>query len=335
MKDLNRKGALIIGIPVVILLLVVGVGVYGFKQGWFEGLGGGAETAAAAGQTGAAGAGNPEATVGLSTTSPQLDFIGRDIENKGTAVAIGVSYKRNGLINYDADGLDIDVSPGESIEFLVNSTSGYYSVHSKDTSQLSATKGTFSGGKYVVPYDENPQVSVLMKRHGTSATIQMYCEDDGLLNSNDATEAVTATQTPKIITKLLGHAERYVQDPLLVSQYDKTYWDTDMFKAGNYPTLATPSCFVANDTAADGDRTWNVGGDLVGNEIREFTFTWDSDDTNNAGDTIYEMVYLEDQDYYIDEDEGTLDNYGPCDENDADVGINTRIINHTFRVATS
>lgn len=262
------------------------------------------------------GAPTPTVTLCDSATSPSLDIITVDIENKGTAVTAGCSYKVDGgLIRYDGDCLNIPLNPGESIEYLANDT-GWYSV-----------KGT-----YTVECKEDPSVDVLMKQHATGASIQFYCEDDGLLNAAGTTESIAASEEPKILTKLIGQTEKYVQDPTFICEYDKTYFSPDKFNAGAYTKISTPDHFSANSTDFnDGTRAWAIKTDLAGGDIVEFITTVDATTTDPVTAAPI-FCYLDDHDWFINEDDGTFE-YGASDEASADVGMDAGLINVTLHVA--
>ena len=243
------------------------------------------------------------------TVTPSLDFLCRDIQNKGTSITCTAHYIRNsdGVIQTDDDGLNIALNKDDSIEYFVNST-GWYGVH----------------GILDMPCDEEPRVTVLMKDDTSSMSLQFFAEDDNLVMSEGTnTEAVAAADTPSIQFKYSATTEDYVQDGLFFCQYDKTYYDTVLFNDAKGDSSLIPGHFVA--TAASGDEighdtavgAWKLG-DVYGTTAKVATVVFDTDDTNDA--TNYNVsCKIDDMDWYIDEDLGAF-KYDSADENDADVG---------------
>lgn len=247
----------------------------------------------------------------ISTTTPNLDVLCRDIENTGTAVTCTMHYIVNGdgVIQTDADATNIALDSKDNIEYYVNAT-GWYGVH----------------GTYNVPCKEEPRLTILMKDYGVSPTNQFFAEDDGLLMSSSAnSEAVAAGDTPVLEYRYYANVEDYVQDANFFCQFDKTYYDTVLFNGEKGSGRLVPVHFstglglgeTGQDSTSGG---WSLG-DLKGTTAQVAFVTFDTDDTNDA--TGFNVsCYLEDQDWYINEDAGIFE-YGMSDENDADVAQTT------------
>ena len=322
-KMLNSNKAMVI--PALVVIIIVAIGIValtgGFNKGgyvrnWFaEDTGAQTGAVGAGAKTGASGTGQPDATVGLSTTSPQLDIRCVDIANPGINVGCGVSYIRNGVINYDSDGLDIDASPDDIIEFIANST-GWYGVHSSQTNVLAANKGVFTGGKYIVPYDENPEISVQMKDYATSISVQFFCEDDDELMTSSVTEAITDGDQPNIRTRITGDFEDYLQDAIYWCEYDATYFDSISTSLGS-ATEDIPEHFTFSNASSDKKKGAWLIGDIESSEVINFITVLDVDDSVSAT-AQNPICNLDDRGWYVDEDKGKF-MYGSSDEDDEDI----------------
>lgn len=248
-----------------------------------------------------------------STTTPSLDFLCRDIENKGTSIICTAHYivtNGDGLIQTDADATNVALNAKDNIEYYINST-GWYGVH----------------GTYTVPCEEEPRLTILMKDYATTPTQQLFAEDDGLLMSEGTnTEAVAAADQPSLKYIYYANTEDYVQDALLFCQFDKTYYDDVLYDDDAGDSSLIPRHFSV--TAAGGDEAGHDGsagawslGDIKGTKQNIHTLTFDTDDTNDA--TNYNVsCKLDDQDWFINEDKGIFE-YGSADENDADIAQTT------------
>lgn len=253
-----------------------------------------------------------------TTTTPSVDFLCRDLENKGTSVTCTVHYITtngdNTAIQTDDDGLNLALDAKDHIEYYINST-GWYGIH----------------GTYDVPCKEEPKVTVPMKDWLKGAsTIQLFQEDDGLLVSTTATERVEIGNAPTIKMVYYGGSKDYIQDALFFCEADLTYWDDVLLDGQTGTSALAPNNFAPG--AATGanpggvyvnDKTfgaWKLG-DITSAPITKYV-KFDSDDTNDAGSTNLANVtcYIEDQDWFIDENKGTFE-YGASDENDASVAL--------------
>ena len=243
-----------------------------------------------------------------STTTPSMDFLCRDIDNVGTTVPCTAHYIVNGdgVIQTDDDATNIAFNARDQVEYFVNAT-GWYGVH----------------GTMTVPCQEEPRMTIKMKDYGTTPTMQFFCEDDGLLMTADGssnTEEVAAADEPTLEFKYYGNTEDYVQDGTFWCEFDKTYFDDVLLNGdkGSGSLIPTHFSFSAGETGMDGTAGgWSLG-DLHGTSATSASLTLDTDDTNDAtGFNI--SCYIDDKDWYIDEDDGIFA-YGASDENDADIG---------------
>ena len=244
-----------------------------------------------------------------STTTPLVDFLCRDIDNTGTSVGCTVHYIANGdgLIQTDADATDVAFNPKDKVEYFVNAT-GWYGIHATMT----------------IPCEEEPRVSVLMKDYATTPTMQLFCEDDGLVMTTTVTEEVAAADEPTLEFKYYGNTEDYVQDAKFWCQFDKTYFDDILLNGdtGSGSLIPTHFSFSAASAGADAGMDGAAGGwslgDIHGTSAIVGSLTVDTDNDNDA--TGYNVsCYMDDQDWFIDEDGGKF-GYGSSDESDADVG---------------
>ena len=293
----------------------------------------------------------------LSTTTPQVTFNCLDLANKGTAVTADVVYRvgGGGIQVADCDTA-INFNSGQKVEFLINKSS-WYTLHSDATSVLLSDasdivpaitllnpekqillstdkkNGEIVGNQYIVPCEEKATVGVYLKGLATTATMQLYSEDDNLLVSYTNTESIVASENPKIQGKILGQVDKYIQDPMIIAQYSKTYFDVKDFAINNYLATGTPThTSIYNTTKDNADRAWLVSDykNIKPGDIVPLLITMDATTTDPI-DPNHPIFFIDDADWFIDEKDGTF-KYGRDDENGADVGLGQQV-NATLWIA--
>lgn len=303
MAKQNNTVAWIIGILAVALLLNVG----GIRDNLFSGTGDGTGS----GDTGSGG--NLDATQTFSLACA-------DAYNKGTAVTCGMYYKvNNGQVKFDADG-SISVDTGDVVEGIANAT-GYYSEYFKTT----------------MPSEKTFDQGIDLYSQDTGASIKVYNEDDGLLNSATNSEGLPANEIATLKVQLKSSAEKAIKGATLVLDYVGTNVDDVTSTIGN--DISEPSSLTHNTTAGRGSADTFASfviGDFntdtsVDQSVKDYYVTVD------MGGTAYGLenatVRLMDKDWFVTE-QGTFE-YGYENDDKTNVGQAHNVFDTLLYTASS
>lgn len=269
---------------------------------------------------GGAGAGDDS---GVTSSTPQLNFACADLHSPSTSVTCGAWIKINGgLPKYDADASSIDVSVGDEVEYMINS-SGYY----RET------------GKFTMP-DKNTQTTdVLLVNYDTAPTIQIYNQDDGLINTASASEALAANCNDAQTVKVLSSYKDGIKGATFVVDFVRTNVDDITFSLGS--DIQEPDSLTHNTSAGRGSADtfrsvligdMNTNPEITTSENKEFTFTVDCG--SSAYGTANMTVGLIDKDYFIDNKGGFSYGYEEPEAN-TDAGQSHHIFDKLFYTASS
>ena len=278
----------------IVLAIVVGLGIFavvGSLLGWNL-FGGGALSQVQ----------DDESDVlQVSDTTPTFTFNCFDAFNKGsTASGCNIfAHKVNGEEQgADSDGA-IEVDCGDRIEALINATSYY------------ATRVVVDE----VPCTENPSKSVYLKNWDTAPDLQIYCQDDGLINAKaTATEGLPANAVDTQTAKIYASYRDCTQDGAFFISYVSTYIDKITSSLGSGVQKPKYLTYNTSDSNVQDQMYVFPIGDMCNNEITEFTFTIDVAGTAFNKDNM--TVGIIDKDWYVDSDGSYKYDYEDEDNND-------------------
>lgn len=307
---MHKKGQILggVGVFVIIFLAIVAAVVV---VGWF-GLGG-IEGLFAQEQVRQK---DPSDVLQTSDTTPTYTFKCFDEYDKSTVVSCDLmSFKVNGeLRGSDADAA-IEVDCGDSIEGIINA-SNYYK---KKISVAS------------VPCTENPSQEVFLKNYDTSPDLQIYCQDDGLLNSITNTEGLAANAVDTQTVKVYSSYRDCVQGGAFFVSYVSTNIDKMTSSLGSSDQKPKFLGYNTTDSNVQDQMYIFQLGDMCNNDIKEFTFTIDVAGTAFNKDNM--TVGIIDKDWYVDSDGRYKYDYE--DEDNNDLGQTGNAFRELFYTATS
>ena len=226
---------------------------------------------------------------GVTSTTPKISFACIDTHSKGTSVTCNAKYKINGnAVQYDADASGIEVSVGDKIEYIINASS-YYAEH----------------GTVTMPDKNVETVTVELLNWDTDPSVQVYCQDDGLLNAVGTTEALAANAVDTLTIKYFSTYKDGIKGAAFNVDYNRD--NIDDITSSLSADISEPDSLTHNSTTGiasnDAFRTFTMGDINANPETstsQNLEFTISVDVGSSAYGTDNMTYQILDQDWYID-----------------------------------